>query len=853
MILERERELSLLAGLMSDLGTSGGKAVLLRGEAGIGKSTLVRAFIDSQADAASVHLGSCDDLLIPRALGPFWDIGRDDAVLGDALRAGDRPGVLNAALDLLSRTHHPNVVVIEDTQWADEGTLDAIKYLGRRIGRTNGLLLLTYRDGEVDYDHPLRSVVGDLPPEAVVRIQLKGLTEAAISEIVTGSGLDPGDVAAMTQGNPFLVTELASAGEGHVPASVQDSVMARFRKLSPDAHAMLMALSVMPERIALSDISRLVGGTDHAVAEAEQRGLLEVGAFVGFRHELIRRAVERSLTATERISLNQTVLDRLGDDADPALIVHHATAAGDARKLVEYAPVAARIASRVGSHREAAGYWRQLSPLLDEVAPGDRPRFLAEWAYEEFLLDNGAKSIELNERALVYLEERGDVRAESALIAQSVHYYENAGLRQRADELARRAIDILGEEPNPTDVARALEARAYLAMMAGDNAKTTQLVDQALALGRDTLSERIKIRCINHKGVMAQIGRYPAGSADLEEAARRAADAGQWYEHARAYINYSWGASEARDIPAALEHAEAAIASARRHELPTLEHYATALHARALELRGDWAAAEDLAREQLDTSAITRMVALPIVGVIEARSGREVARGSLADAWTAAVRSDEYQRMAPAAAALAEHDWIVGATDTPVTDLKSIIERGLSIGFDYSTGAIAMWLWKLGHLSKPPAGVAKPYRMLMEGDATGAAGMWLALGCPYDRAIALSHGTDAEGVEAVDLLEALGAFAVAAKVRQSLRDRGVRVGRGRASETREHVAGLTSRQAEVLSLLAEGLSNVEIADRLFLSPRTVENHVAAVISKLDVSRREEAVEKARELDLLPAG
>ena len=143
------------------------------------------------------------------------------------LREGDRPGVLAATLDLLSGSLRPNILVIEDTQWADEATLDAIKYVGRRIGRTNGLLLLTYRDGEVDYDHPLRGVMADLPPHSVVRIQLGGLTLSAVASIIGGSTLDPEEVLAGTGGNPFLVTEMASAGSEvvrHMPESSNSKV-----------------------------------------------------------------------------------------------------------------------------------------------------------------------------------------------------------------------------------------------------------------------------------------------------------------------------------------------------------------------------------------------------------------------------------------------------------------------------------------------------------------------------------------------------------------------------------------------------------------------------------------------------
>jgi DNA-binding NarL/FixJ family response regulator len=132
----------------------------------------------------------------------------------------------------------------------------------------------------------------------------------------------------------------------------------------------------------------------------------------------------------------------------------------------------------------------------------------------------------------------------------------------------------------------------------------------------------------------------------------------------------------------------------------------------------------------------------------------------------------------------------------------------------------------------------------------GAAAMWAVVGCPYERAIALTHGDEAAQLESLDVLEGLGASAVAAKVRMDLRAEGVTVPRGKGRATRANAAGLTSRQAEVLSLLAEGLSNPGIADRLFLSPRTVENHVAAVISKLDVSTRDEAVAVAKSQGLL---
>ena len=123
---------------------------------------------------------------------------------------------------------------------------------------------------------------------------------------------------------------------------------------------------------------------------------------------------------------------------------------------------------------------------------------------------------------------------------------------------------------------------------------------------------------------------------------------------------------------------------------------------------------------------------------------------------------------------------------------------------------------------------------------------------PYERALALMHGSEADQLVALEVFETLGATAVAARLRMAMRKRGVSVPRGKGRETRRHAAGLTPRQAEILELLEQNLSNTEIADRLFVSPRTVENHVSAVLDKLDAATRDEAVSRARSLGLLDA-
>ena len=150
MILEREAELDLLHGLVDGLDSTGGRVVLVRGEAGIGKSTLVDRFTEDVADRAHVLQGACDDLITPQPLGPIWDIAREEPSIAELLGTDDHRGVMDGLLDLMGRQLRPTVMVIEDTHWADEATLDVIRFVGRRVARTNGLLVLTYRVGEVD-------------------------------------------------------------------------------------------------------------------------------------------------------------------------------------------------------------------------------------------------------------------------------------------------------------------------------------------------------------------------------------------------------------------------------------------------------------------------------------------------------------------------------------------------------------------------------------------------------------------------------------------------------------------------------------------------------------------------------
>src|SRR5262249_16847609 len=144
-----------------------GRIALICGEAGIGKTTLIREFVARQKLSQRVLWGGGEALFTPHPLAPLYDIARE---AGDAFRnalanAASREAIFSTALDQIARPRLPTIVIFEDVHWADDATLDLLKYLGRRLQRLSVLLVLSYRDDEIGFHHPLRSVLGDLPSD----------------------------------------------------------------------------------------------------------------------------------------------------------------------------------------------------------------------------------------------------------------------------------------------------------------------------------------------------------------------------------------------------------------------------------------------------------------------------------------------------------------------------------------------------------------------------------------------------------------------------------------------------------------------------------------------------------------
>ena len=251
-------------------------------------------------------------------------------------------------------------------------------------------------------------------------------------------------------------------------------------------------------------------------------------------------------------------------------------------------------------------------------------------------------------------------------------------------------------------------------------------------------------------------------------------------------------------------------------------------------------------------AAVTKISALAVLGHLRVRRGDPNAAGLLTEARNLAIESGELQRVAPVVSASAELAWLNGDHEQLISAAQSVLQMASGRHDQWIQDEFEFWLWRSGSPAlRPPVTTITPYSLQRSGDWRAAAAAWKEIGCPYEEAIALADGDEASQRRALLVLESLGANPAAEKVRQALRAKGVRgIPRGPRPTTKDNPAGLTVRQAEVLALMVDGLSNAEIGKRLFISTRTVDHHVAAILAKLDARTRAEAVSIALHSGLL---
>ena len=857
-LLERDDQTRMLNEVLERAANRHGRVVLVHGPAGIGKSSLVRAFAGSaEAARAVVRVGACDDLLTTRAFAPFRDIARGQSRLGRALESGaDAAEVLDAILEELDDPLHPVVVVIEDLQWADDATLDALVVVARRIERLPAVLVATFRDTEVDRGHPLRRVLGALGAAGVEHIALGPLSEAAVAELV-GASDRAAEIHRVTGGNPFYVLELAAAKPGTVPTTVRDAVLTRVLALPGPTQEALEALAVIPRRAERWLVEAVRAGGGSALDAAERAGLVTGDAgTVAFRHEIARRAVESDLPTGTRVALNGAVATALiARDADATRILHHAVEAGDADAVLRHGPAAAREASRLGSHREALQAYRQVHRFTDRLPPEERAALAVEYAYELQLGNRHGEAAAVAGEAVEELERIGDAEALAdalLVLSRAVYWHRGAG-----DALphAERAIALLdGADASPV-LAMAYAHMSRLHLLANRNAEAAEWSARALDVaGRSGHLPAEAGARITHGAAMLNLGD-DSGLNEVTHGLELARAHGFHESVIRGYFQIA--VENMRR--GGLDRAETTVHEGRTY---AADHQVTYGAFRLDGLLGCLAlnrGTVDDARRIL-TETLATEVEPAVAGVQPrawlaqalARLGEPEASTMASEAWSLASTSDEAPLLGAAAAAVLEGAWLSGATTGVAAIATQALAAADATGHPWYGGDLRVGLRRAGLPVPPPSDpsvLLDAHAATLRGDHAAAAEAWEAAGYRYEQAVELVHGDDRERtLDGLRLLDDLGAVGTANRVRATLRARGVTsVPRGPTRGTRRNPAGLTNRQVDVLVLLTEGLTNAEIADRLVVSVRTVDHHVSAILDKLDVSTRQEAAALAAEL------
>jgi DNA-binding CsgD family transcriptional regulator len=861
-LLERSGELDALSRALASVTFSGqGRIALVAGEAGIGKTALLRQFAASAASSARVLWARCEPLFTPRPLGPVLELA--SAIGGEAAARAAGPGTpYDVAMTLFpDLAIEPTVVVFEDVHWADEATLDVVRLLARRVAGAPVLLVLSYREAELDHAHPLRVVLGDLPGGGqVIRLELAGLSARAIAELAGPGRMDAGELHRRTAGNPFYVTEVLAAGAETMPRSVRDAVLARAARLRGVARDLLDVASVVPGPVETWLLDALAPTAAELLDECLVTGMLVLAADrVEFRHEIARQVVEESMPPGRRKAMHRAALAALTSAAagqqDPARLMHHADAAGDAQAVLEYAPAAAAQAAAAGGRREAARLYERALRFAGMLEPDRHAALLEGFADAAYYTELSSEATQALRKAVAIHAERGDhVRHGDALRRLGNQLGKDGALAESTAAISE-AMALLEQQPPGRELACAYNSMAAVTGIFDD--------DGAVLWGKKAIEVAEQAGCLDAVGETlnivgtAELRQGNLGGLEKLDRSREIAElTGDEIGMARAYMHPTAALAGRREWVLAEPYIRQGREFCRERGLHGFYGWLTAFAAEAALAQGRWAEAVGTAAEILawpaDGFGQFRVTALVVTATVGARRGESGYQGLLDEAAMLAQAEPPTARAGAQLAALrAEAAWLAGAEPWPTGEAAWPAAAGPAVT-RWFAGDTEVWRHRAGLDSGDPADLPEPYRMEITGDADGAARWWQERGCAYDAALALAcSGGPLLMRRALDMLHDLGAQPAAAVVARRLHALGERgLPRGPRPATAANPAGLTSREAEVLTLVAAGLANPEIAARLVLSGRTVDNHVAAILRKLGVAKRAEARAAAMRLGLV---
>jgi DNA-binding CsgD family transcriptional regulator/tetratricopeptide (TPR) repeat protein len=635
---------------------------------------------------------------------------------------------------------------------------------------------------------------------------------------------------------------------------VRDAVLARAARLTPAAGAVLEAVAVARPQAEIWLLEALAPEAVHGLDECLASGMLTSGSTrVAFRHELARLAIEDSLAPHRRVALHRAALAALSHPPfgppDAARLAHHAEAADDADAVLRYAPAAGKQATALGAHREAAAQYACALRFAVGASVETLGELLDRRAYSCFLTGQFADALEAQERAVKCHQTLGNQLKEGDALRSLSRLLRYVGRTEQAADVGRQAVVVLEQLPAGHELAMAYCNVSYLCMSVEEVEGTVAWGTRALELAQRIDDVEAHVYATINIGTIEYLAESPAAVDKFEHIREVARRAGLEEYVGRAYVALTWWAIRFRSFADADRYLDEGLDYCMERGLDLWSMYLLACRAYRDLSQQRWDDAVEAASRVLHnphTSPVPRALALAVLGLVRARRGEPNSWPPLDEAWALAAPTAELQRMAPVAAARAEAAWLEGRHADVDEMTKATLDIALRRGATWVVGELACWCWRAGRVPPVADQAAGPHALEMAGEWAAAAEWWDRLGCRYEAALTLA-GADADDVlrRALAELQRMGARPAASIVARRLRERGARaLPRGPRPATRGNPANLTSREVEVLALVAQGFSNATIAKRLFLSEKTVTHHVSAILRKLSVSSRGQAAAEA---------
>ncbi|WP_370368642.1 AAA family ATPase [Catenulispora sp. GP43] len=879
-LAERETLLAELEALLA-ASRDGGRIAWVTGEAGIGKSTLVRRFAERHRGRVRILSGCCDPAVGRHRGRALW---RDLAgQAGLDAKAAKRPAVLADGLADLARGHGGLVVVLEDLHWADEAVVDMVTAIGRRLERCRALFILTCRTEQGPAGHRLGAMLAAAPAHAVAYLAVPPLSPFAVAELARHAGRPEPDLYRLSGGNPLLANEILASGTEPRASSWFGALAAsRMGELRPAAQEVARLVALAPDGVEPWLLEAVRGGDEAAADQCLASGLLVRGSGrIDFRHGILKQVVRDLMPLFTRRALHRDLLRALVSHPDqpgvtPARLVFHAIGCDDGDVIRRHAPHAARDAAAFGAPETAIGLYETAlahTDPLDRAGRGELLDALAEQAYLSSRLSDACAAGRGAASAWEAAERADRAGRAQRRLARALWL---TGDRVAAWEAASRAVDLLLRQGSMAELALAhaelsrLEAlvphpaaaleSANLAIQAAERADDPRAGSAALiALGSAKLARgEADGQTAVARGWLIAVEHGLGDEAGCAAAALAGHDIAH-HEHAAAAAVLDDGLHQtARGALTRFAQGTDNLAAVIQLAPPHHSGELLALRSWLRLARGDWRGAQADADESLHGIGFAGPTAVPALSTL----ARLRARRGLADGGEPAHRAVRIaeaagglQAVVLATVAEAEHFWLSDRQALRADRLVAAFGLAWRARHPWFAGELAWWLRRAGTPAPVAGWFAEPYRLLLAGEWRAAARAWAVLGCGYEQAEALACSDDPGDLAlALDLFSASGADPLARRLRRRLRGfGGLVVQRGPRPASVNHPAGLTSRQAEVLTLLSAGLSNAAIAERLSVSTRTAEHHVAAVLTKLAVTSRRHAADAAARLGLRPVG